>query len=146
MMQHQRLYLILAMAGTLPFVAAAILPLVGVDRLGPFDDAASVAASYGLAIVCFLAGAHWATFLYRKSELPINLFVWSNIIVLGVWFPFLIASIVVVIAAQIVAFLALLAIDYRLLAIDVIEAHYFRTRTTATAIATVSLLTILIAQ
>ena len=65
---------------------------------------------------------------------------------LGVWFPFLIASIAFAIAAQIVAFLALLAIDYRLLVIGVIETHYFRTRTAVTAIATVSLLTILIAQ
>ena len=146
MKQYQRLYLILAIAGAVPFAAAAVLPLVRVDRVGPLRDAASVAASYGLAIVCFLAGAHWATFLYEKSNLPMNLFVWSNVIVLGVWFPYLLAPVDAAIAAQIVAFAALLAIDYRLLAIDVIEAHYFRTRSTATAIAIFSLLTILIAQ
>ena len=146
MIRNQRIYLILTIAGTLPFAAAAILPLIGIDRVGPFDNATRVAVSYGLAIVCFLAGAHWATFLYRHSDLPINLLVWSNVIVLGVWFPYLLASAHAAVVAQIVAFLALLAIDYRLLAVEVIDAHYFRTRTAATAIATASLLTILLSQ
>ena len=42
----------LALAGTIPFIAVAVLPLLGHDSLpylGPLDQLVS---SYGLAIVC----------------------------------------------------------------------------------------------
>ena len=144
-MQDTRIYTALALAGTIPFIAAALLPLLGHDALpyvGPLDE---MGASYGLAIVCFLAGAHWGTYLSGRSADSLNLFVISNVIFLAVWFASLGASNKSAIGIQIFAFLTLLFIDMRLRSLDVISATYLRVRTVATLIAVVSLL-IVIAQ
>ena len=144
-MQDTRIYTALALAGTIPFIAAALLPLMGHEALpyvGPLDE---MVASYGLAIVCFLAGAHWGTYLSGRSADSLNLFVISNVIFLAVWFAYLGASIKSAIGIQIFAFLTLLFIDMRLRSHDVISATYLRVRTVATLIAVVSLL-IVIAQ
>ena len=144
-MQDTRIYTALALAGTIPFIAAALLPLLGHDALpylGPLDK---MVASYGLAIVCFLSGAHWGTYLSGRSADSLNLFVISNVIFLAVWFAYLGASIKSAIGIQIFAFLTLLFIDMRLRSNDVISATYLRVRTVATLIAVVSLL-IVIAQ
>ncbi|MBT8068594.1 MAG: DUF3429 domain-containing protein [Gammaproteobacteria bacterium] len=144
-MQDTKIYTALALAGTIPFIAAALLPLLGHDALpyvGPLDE---MVASYGLAIVCFLAGAHWGTYLSGRSADSLNLFVISNVIFLAVWFAYLGASIKSAIGIQIFAFLTLLFIDMRLRSHDVISATYLRVRTVATLIAVVSLL-IVIAQ
>ena len=144
-MTDSKLYSILTLAGAAPFVAAALLPLLGFDTIGPLGPAVDLATSYGLAIVCFLAGVHWATFLYGQvAEPPVNLFVASNVVVLGVWFPFLLAPAKWTLVALIVAFVFLLYVDYRLLAKQVIEPHYFRMRSTATALAVFSLLIVLV--
>ena len=53
-MQDTKIYKALALAGTTPFIASALLPLLGHDSLpylGPMD---LLVASYGLAIVCLL--------------------------------------------------------------------------------------------
>ena len=101
-------------------------------HLGPLDQ---LVASYGLAIVCFLAGAHWGTFLSGRSAGSLNLFVISNAIFLAVWFAYVGAGVQTAIGMQIVAFLALLLIDLRLRTGDVISATYLRVRTAATLIA-----------
>jgi hypothetical protein len=54
MKQENNLYPALALAGTIPFIAGALLPLLGHESLpylGPLDQ---LVASYGLAIVCLL--------------------------------------------------------------------------------------------
>lgn len=139
-MQNFRTYSVLALAGTIPFIAGAVLPLLGHDSLpylGPLDELAS---SYGLAIVCFLAGAHWGTYLAGRHADSLNLFVISNAIFLTAWFAFISGPVKLAIGMQIVAFLALLFIDLRLRTGGVISATYFRLRTLATLIAVVSLL------
>jgi hypothetical protein len=143
MMQNTKVYTALALAGTIPFIAGALLPLLGYDSLpylGPLDQ---LVASYGLAIVCFLAGAHWGTYLSGRSADSLNLFVVSNAIFLAVWFAYVGAGVKIAIGIQIVAFLALLFIDLRLRGSDVISATYFRVRTVATLIAVVSLLIVI---
>ena len=143
MMKDNKLYTLLALAGTIPFIAGALLPLVGLDalpHLGPLDQ---LVASYGLAIVCFLAGAHWGTYLSGRYAGSLNLFVISNVIFLAVWFAYVGAGIKTAIGIQIIAFLALLFIDLSLKTSDVISATYFRVRTTATMIAVVSLLVVI---
>ena len=145
MMQDTKLYTALALTGTIPFIASALLPLLGHDSLpylGPLDQ---LVASYGLASVCFLAGAHWGTYLSGRSTGSLNLFVISNVIFLAVWFAYVGADIKIAIGIQVFAFLALLFIDLRLKTSDVISAAYLRVRTMATMIAVVSLL-IVIAQ
>jgi len=144
MIQDSKLYTALALAGTIPFIAAALLPLLGYDslpHLGPLDQ---VVASYGLAIVCFLAGAHWGTCLSGRSADSLNLFVISNAIFLAVWFAYVGAGVRTAIGVQIFAFLALLLIDRRLRTGDVISATYLRVRTVATLIAVLALLIVIV--
>ena len=67
-MQDSRTYTALALAGTIPFIAGAVLPMLCHDslpHLGPLDQLVS---SYGLAIVCFLAGAHWGIYLAGRNR------------------------------------------------------------------------------
>jgi hypothetical protein len=145
MMQDTKLYTTLALAGTIPFIAGALLPLLGHDslpHLGPLDR---LVASYGLAIVCFLAGAHWGTYLSGRSADSLNLFVISNVVFLAVWFAYVGAGVNTAIGIQICAFLALWFIDLRLRSSDVISAAYFRVRTAATLIA-ISFLLIIISR
>lgn len=143
-MKPPKLYFGLAVAGTLPFVACALLPLFGIESvplLGRLDELAS---AYGLAIVCFLAGAHWGNYLLARDDAPFNLFLTSNVIFLFAWFAYVGASLAWAIVAQLVALLLLLAIDYRLKTGGVVSGDYFSARLVATVIAGVSLLFILI--
>lgn len=143
-MKSSNLYTSLAFAGATPFLACALLPLIGIDFIAPIGRLESVASSYGLAIICFLAGSHWAMYLLRRDEIRINLFISSNVVFLFVWFAFVITELAWVLGAQLVAFIVLLLIDHRLLRTDVISADYFRVRSIATALAVISLSVILI--
>ncbi len=139
-----KLYAALAFSGALPFVACAILPLFGIVALPLFGRLDVLASTYGLAILCFLAGAHWATFLYRETETPLNLFLSSNAVFLFVWFAFVMTGLTWVLVSQVLAFGVLLWIDHRLLKAGLIADHYFRVRSVATVLACVSLLIILV--
>ena len=143
-MNDKRIYSILAMAGVTPFVACAVLPLFGVDSVAPLGPLAQVAASYGLAIVSFLTGIHWATQIYDRQQSGFNLLVASNIIFVGVWLAFVLGSLEVALTAQLVALLVLLGIDRWLLSYGVISAHYYRTRSAATTLAALSLVGLLL--
>jgi len=143
-MQDIRLYSLLALAGTTPFVACALLPLSGIEAFAPFGPLDAVASSYGLAIVTFLAGAHWGTYLSEQGTLPFNLFITSNVVFLVAWFAYVAASLSWAIGTQVIAFLFLLFVDLRLMQTNVITVHYFRVRTVATTIALISLVTILL--
>jgi len=138
-MESRKLYPILTYAGVLPFIGCALMPLVGLRELwnlGSFDH---IAAAYGLAIVCFLCGAHWGTYLYNRTAAPDNLFLTSNVIVVACWFAFLMAAQAITLFVLILAFLCLLVIDYRLLRADLLTDYYFRMRATATVIAVLAL-------
>jgi hypothetical protein len=142
-MQDTKIYTALALAGTIPFIAGALLPLLGHDSLPHLGQLDQLVASYGLAIVCFLAGAHWGTYLSGRYADSLNLFVISNVVFLAVWFAYVGAGVKSAIGIQILAFLTLLFIDLRLRSGDVITATYFRVRTAATMIAIVSLLAVI---
>ena len=144
-MEKKRLYSTLTYAGTLPFVACALMPYVGIPELkniGSFDYIARV---YGLAIVCFLAGAHWGTFLYRRDQSPDNLFITSNTIFLAAFFAFLLDAPSLTLFVLILAFLTLLFVDYRLFKSDLLTHYYFRMRANATAIAVIALAATIVA-
>ncbi len=143
MIQETKTYTALALAGTIPFIACALLPLLGYDSIRYLGSLDKVVASYGLAIVCFLAGAHWGTYLSGRSADSLNLFITSNVIFLAVWFAYVGADMKWAIGTQVLAFLTLLFIDLRLKRSDVISNAYFRVRSVATLIATISLLVVL---
>ena len=142
-MADKQTYSILAMAGVTPFVACALLPLVGVSTLEPFGPLDALAASYGLAIVAFLAGIHWATQLYERKEAPFNLLLVSNVVFVPVWLAFVAGSTGLALATQLAALLLLLAIDGWLHGNGVIDSHYYRIRKVATGVAAVSMAVIL---
>jgi hypothetical protein len=143
-MQDSRTYSLLAMAGTIPFIAAALLPLLGYDALPLLGSLQQLVLSYGLAIVCFLAGAHWGMYLAGRCPDSLNLFVVSNVIFLLVWFAYVGAGVKTAIGVQIFAFLTLLLIDRGLRNTDAISIAYFRARSIATLVAIVSLLVVLL--
>ena len=140
----ERLYSVLALAGALPFAACALLPLAGVEAVEPLGNLHELAARYGLLIICFLTGIHWATFLYRRDKSPANLFVVSNAIFLVVWFAYELVDLPFALATQFIAFAMLLTIDYRIMTARAITPHYFRIRSIATGIASVSIAIILV--
>ena len=134
----------LAYAGVSPFVACALLPLAGIVSVPPFGSLDQLVNSYGLAIVCFLSGIHWANYLANKDELPFNLMISSNAIFLLAWFGFVVGELSTSLAIQIASLAALLAIDWRLKSDAVLTAHYFRVRFTATSLAIASLIVVLL--
>ena len=110
-MTDSRIYSMLAMAGVTPFVACALLPLVGIESIPAFGDLDNLAATYGLAIVSFLTGIHWATQIYEPQESPFNLLLASNVVFLLVWFAFVLGDLQIALGAQLVALLVLLGVD-----------------------------------
>lgn len=143
-MKKGNLYTLLALAGTLPLLACALLPVAGIEAIPPLGNLDAVAGSYGLAIVCFLAGSHWGLYLSGSSPAPLNLFASSNAVFLLAWFAFIGASLAWAITVQVAALLLLLFIDYRLRENDTLSGHYFGVRGVATAIAVASLIVVLL--
>jgi hypothetical protein len=143
-MSDSRLYSVLALAGVTPFVACALLPLAGVDSLGPFGPLDRLAAVYGMAIVSFLTGIHWATQIYAPQESPFNLLLASNVVFLVTWFAFVLGDLDFALGAQALALLVLLGVDRWLHGTGLISRHYLNVRSTATGLAVLSLLAIII--
>lgn len=137
-------YMYLMLAGTLPFLACALLPLAGIESIRPFGPLDRVAAIYGLGILSFLTGIHWATQLFAPERTPFDLMVGSNLVFLAVWFAYIAASLNWALAAQLLAFPLLLAVDIQLAGAALISRHYLRMRFVATALACFSLLFILL--
>ena len=138
-MPKRQLYTTLALAGTLPFAACALLAVSGLSlpwlTVAPHD----IVNAYGLGILSFLAGSHWGTYLYRSNESPINLMIASNLLFLAAWFAFVFAGRSFATATQIAVFVALLAVDDQLRRGALIDSHYFRVRSAATLVAVLSL-------
>lgn len=143
-MTDSRLYSVLAMAGVTPFLACALLPLVGLHSLEPLGPLDRLAAVYGLAIVSFLSGIHWATQIYEPQESRFNLLLASNVVFLLTWFAFVLGNTGVALGAQVLALLLLLGVDRWLHGIGLISRHYLNVRATATGLAVISLLVILL--
>jgi hypothetical protein len=143
-MESKKLYPLLTYAGLLPFIGCALMPMVGLQELWNLGSYGYIAAAYGLAIVCFLCGAHWGTYLYNRAAVADNLFITSNVIVVACWFAFLMAAQAITLFVLILAFLCLLVIDYRLLKAGLLTDYYFRMRAKATGIAAIALVVIIV--
>ncbi len=141
-MDQRILVQFLAFAGALPFVACALLPLFGTASIAPLGPLDAVAGSYGLGILSFIAGTHWAFQLLRRGDTPFDLFISSNVTFLLVWISWLIAPLNWALAIQALCFVSLLHIDRELSLRGVTSGHYFRIRSLATGAASLSLLII----
>ncbi len=141
-MNDRKIYSTLTMAGVTPFVACAVLPLFGIETIGPIGSLGGVAAGYGLAIVSFLAGIHWATQLYELQKTPFNLLLASNVVFVAVWLVYALGTLEAALIVQALALVVLLGLDRWLLGNGVITQHYYRVRGAATVLAVASLLLI----
>ena len=133
-MDDQKTFKALVLLGAVPFAVAAGALLVGVPSLPLVGDTRTALALYGLTIVCFLTGIHWATQLYKPEATPFNLFVISNVVFLAALGAYLAASFRVAMLTLIVALVATLLIDLRLGAAGVLAMSYLRMRIVATVI------------
>jgi small-conductance mechanosensitive channel len=129
----------LTYAGALPFIAAAGLCLVRVETLPLAGSVQTLATSYGLVIVSFMAGVHWGQMRSGKSG-ALNLFVTSNTAALAAWFAFLLLPAAWFYGALILLFATLYGID-RLLHSEAHLSHGdLRVRGAVTAIVCASLM------
>ena len=99
-MEDRPIYSALILAGATPFLACALLPAAGIETFGRLGSLHELAATYGLAILCFLTGVHWATQLYQRTPLPINLFIGSNVVFLAVLIAYVASSLKWALATQ----------------------------------------------
>jgi len=143
-MDDRQVYSALTLAGVIPFLACALLPAAGIEAIEPLGRLDELASNYGMAILCFLAGIHWATQLYARDRAPFNLFIGSNVVFLAVWIAYVASSLTWTLATQLVAFPLLLAVDFQLQQSGLVSRHYLRMRFIATAMACFSLLFILV--
>ena len=133
-------FVYLPAAGVLPFVACAVLPLLGIREVPPFGELHLLISSYGLAIVSFLAGTHWAMQLAAPEKTPFDLLIASNAVFLAAWIAYVLADPPRALLTHAIALVALLVIDYRLYAAQLTNRRYWRTRSAATLVAATSLL------
>lgn len=138
-MEKSQQYKLLTYAGTLPFIACALMSYANIAELPMIGSFASAAAAYSLVIVSFMAGTHWGSYLVTQFESPVNLFLSSNVIAVIVWLVFLFGSTPVLLLVSIAAFIALLLIDYRLNEAKIITHDYLHVRRNATAVVVISL-------
>ena len=143
-MQNHVVFKALMLAGALPFVACALLPLFGVVSFGPIGSLHTVAGGYGFGILSFVAGTHWAFQLLRPSETPLNLFIASNVVFLVVWIGWVVAPLNWALILQALAFAFLLYVDRGLATRGITTIAYLRIRLIATGAAIVSLLAIVV--
>lgn len=142
-MNDSRTYSSLTMAGVTPFIACALLPLMGIDVLEPVGPLDRLAALYGLAIVSFLTGIHWATQIYGLQESRFNLLLASNFVFLVTWFAFVLGNLTIALGTQVLALLVLLGVDRWLHVCGLISRHYLHVRTVATSLAVLSLIIVI---
>lgn len=120
------------------------MPFLGFRSIEPFGPLEQVAASYGLAIACFVAGTHWGLHVFRQTSDSSYALIVSNVIFLVVWIGYVSAAVKVAITLQIPAFVALLLFDWNLHRSGVVSARYFRVRVLATLIVIVSLVLVVL--
>jgi len=132
---------ILTFAGILPF-AAGVLGQILAPELAPWPV---LTVSYGAVIAAFIAGIHWAVFLYKADQCRINLLLSSNILALAAWLALLLPSGPWPLRLLLVIFVALIVLDRRLHLQSLIPDWFYRLRVQASTVVTVCLLAMAIA-
>lgn len=125
---------ILTYAGTIPFIFIAILSTFKPDVLGV--SSALLLMSYGAVIVSFISGTHWS--IYLLKDIPINLFIRSNIITLFAWISVILLNTFSPFIL-IICLLYLLYIDQKLEKINITSDWYLQMRMIATIIVSTAL-------
>jgi len=143
-MRDVQLYKLLTFAGTIPFIACAILQYGNAPQFDFLGSYVEIALIYGLVIISFMSGVHWGLYLSHKDRSPFNLFVTSNILTVFIWLFYLLFSSSVFLLSLIIGFLVMLWIDYCLYRADILSHEYIKTRTTVTFIVSFFLVLLLV--
>ena len=132
----------LTFAGTIPFIACALLITFGVDAIRVLGSTEDILAAYGLVIATFMAGAQWGNHLSLADDnsWAVRLPILSNIVALALWLGFLTLATADFIWLLILSFISLLIIDYGLYRVQIITAKYFTVRKYVTLIVVISLI------
>jgi hypothetical protein len=135
--KQQMLANALTYAGTVPFVLAGSKFL---QVFFPFIDTTHIVMTYSAIIVSFLCGIHWACYLFFAQCCPRNLLLTSNIVALLAWLSVLAHNPLWSIFLQILCFLYLLLLDFKLREADILPVWFYRLRRNATMIVVTSLI------
>jgi hypothetical protein len=126
------------LAGLLPFLACALLPLATDTVWHPLQQQALVA--YGALILTFVGAIHWGIALMVPRQPAAGAcFAWSVVPALWGWCA-LFPSFVVSLALLGAGFIVQLAVDYRVAAVFGLPAWYLELRAVLTSCVLLSLL------
>ncbi len=126
-------------AGSIPFIAGAVLLMSDVSTVPLLGNVRDITAAYGLLIAVFLTGIHWGQELSLSHVRP-RLFISSNLIALIIWLSWLLFSPEVFMAMLTLPYLVLLYIDLILCRKNFIDQDYYRSRLVITLVVICSLL------
>ncbi|MCG3880156.1 DUF3429 domain-containing protein [Psychrobacter sp. Ps6] len=132
----------LTFAGAIPFVACALLLVIGIIDIPYLGAVADILSAYGLVIASFMAGSQWGNHLSLADDdkWAVRLPLVSNVIAIVLWLGFLMLPVVGFIWLLVIGFASMLMIDYGLNRARIITPDYFKVRTYVTAIVVVSLI------
>jgi hypothetical protein len=130
----------LTYAGTLPLVIAAVEAVAGRVML---SDVLWLAGTYSAIILSFLAGIHWACYLFFSQRCPRNFLLTSNAVALLAWLGLLVHPQPWAVLLHILCFLYILILDYKLHKVALLPPWFYTLRRNATVIVVLSLSTIL---
>lgn len=133
-MTKQELATKLTFAGGIPFIIGGFTFL-----FEPLQQAhlIRVLFAYAAIIASFMAGIHWGAYLFKN--IPINLFIHSNVLALIAWISLFFPPFITF-PLLIICFVYLLIVDHRLYKFDIIQIWYWRLRVRITCLVVVSLL------
>ncbi len=124
-----RLYFLLALAGTIPYAAWALLRLMDIDLIPVLGHIDLAGSTYAALIIAFLAGSHWGNTLHRSHSSDNRVLLISNLIMLTVWITLLTVPFgVLQISVFIISLIVLLLIDLHLLRKHQISEGYYSIR------------------
>ncbi|RFP88574.1 DUF3429 domain-containing protein [Rhodobacteraceae bacterium 63075] len=127
-------------AGTIPFVASALLFLALPATSGWIAPVREVLTAYALVIASFMAGVHWGQQLGLAPGWQRALMLLSNAVALAVWLGFLLLPFTPMLLLLVAAFALLAAIDHRLADAGLLSRRYFFHRKAVTAIVCAALI------
>ena len=133
---HHRMVQMLTYAGTLPLIIVAAQPIIGGVHL---NDALWVSTTYSATILSFLAGIHWACYLFFSDRCPRNLLIISNAVALLAWISLLSPQQPWSVLLQILCFLYLFVLDSKLQQVNILPPWFYTLRRNATVIVVLSL-------
>jgi Protein of unknown function (DUF3429) len=131
----------LTFAGLIPF-AAGLFGQIGLPAVLPWQ---AWTIAYGAVIAAFIAGIHWAVFLFRSEHSPVNLLLTSNVLALAAWAALLLPSGPWPFRCLLLVFVALVLIDRRLHKAGVIPDWFYKLRLQASTAVSLCLLAMAVA-